>query len=61
MEGQIHTAPNLHSDWVGQDSHTLFGEAIGLEVNVLNDADAAGVAEITFGAGKDQPRHRVSS
>jgi polyphosphate glucokinase len=51
----IGTAANLHPDWVGVDAATLFADATGRPVTVLNDADAAGVAEMTFGAGRGRP------
>ena len=49
--GTIRTAANVDKAWIGTDAATLFGKAIGNEVRVLNDADAAGIAEMTFGAG----------
>lgn len=49
-----HTAANLHPAWVGRDLSELFGAASGCPVGVINDADAAGLAEITYGAGKDR-------
>jgi polyphosphate glucokinase len=50
--GVVRTAPNLDSAWVGVDARALFAAAAGLtEVEVLNDADAAGQAEMRFGAG----------
>jgi polyphosphate glucokinase len=45
------TAANLDKAWVGVDAAALFGKATGNPARVLNDADAAGVAEMTFGAG----------
>jgi polyphosphate glucokinase len=50
--GTTLTAHNLDPAWVGLDARALFAKATGLDVRVLNDADAAGVAEMTFGAGK---------
>jgi len=50
-DGDIRTAPNLDPDWIGVDARALLGKAAGSPVKVLNDADAAGVAEMTFGAG----------
>jgi polyphosphate glucokinase len=50
-DGVTRTAANLDPAWVGLDAHGLFGKATGSPVTVLNDADAAGVAEMTFGAG----------
>jgi polyphosphate glucokinase len=50
--GVVRTAPNLDSAWVGVDARAQFATATGLtEVEVLNDADAAGQAEMRFGAG----------
>ena len=50
-DGVTRTAANLDPAWIGVDAAALFGEAAGNRVRVLNDADAAGVAEMTFGAG----------
>jgi polyphosphate glucokinase len=51
VNGTIRTAANLEKDWIGVDGRALFHGTTGLDVTVLNDADAAGVAEMTFGAG----------
>ncbi|WP_411077120.1 polyphosphate--glucose phosphotransferase [Streptomyces sp. cmx-10-25] len=49
----IRTAANVDKAWIDVDAGALIGERIGgLPVIVLNDADAAGVAEMTFGAGR---------
>ncbi|MFG2312106.1 polyphosphate--glucose phosphotransferase [Streptomyces sp. NPDC048566] len=49
----IRTAANVDKSWIDTDAGALLGERIGgLPVTVLNDADAAGVAEMQFGAGK---------
>lgn len=50
--GVTMTAANVDPSWVGQDAAALFGEATGCTVTMTNDADAAGVAEVKFGAGK---------
>ena len=50
-DGEIRTAANLDPAWIGLDAGALFSKAAGNPVRVLNDADAAGVAEMTFGAG----------
>ena len=52
--GIIRTAANLDKSWIGIDGARVFGQATGLDVTVLNDADAAGIAEMRFGAGKGQ-------
>ncbi|MFE6710150.1 polyphosphate--glucose phosphotransferase [Streptomyces sp. NPDC057695] len=49
----IRTAANVDKSWIDVDAGTLLSERLGgLPVTVLNDADAAGVAEMTFGAGR---------
>ncbi|MFF8839714.1 polyphosphate--glucose phosphotransferase [Streptomyces sp. NPDC015130] len=49
----VRTAANVDKSWIGVDAGTLLSERLGgLPVTVLNDADAAGVAEMTFGAGR---------
>ena len=53
-DGVTRTAANLDPAWIGLDAGALFGKATGNPVRVLNDADAAGVAEMTFGAGVGQ-------
>jgi len=50
-DGVTRTAANLDPAWIGLDAASLFGKATEDRVRVLNDADAAGVAEMTFGAG----------
>ncbi len=52
--GIIKTAANVDDDWIGTDAHALFHEVTGSPIRVLNDADAAGVAEMEIGAGKGQ-------
>ena len=51
INGTIRSAANVDKSWIGTDAAALFGKATGGEVAVLNDADAAGIAEMTFGAG----------
>jgi polyphosphate glucokinase len=49
--GVVETAANIDQSWIGVDAHDLFGAALKRGVVVLNDADAAGLAEMSFGAG----------
>jgi polyphosphate glucokinase len=49
--GVTYTAANLDPAWVGLDARALFTKATGLTLSMLNDADAAGMAEMKFGAG----------
>jgi len=51
LNGTIRSAANVDKTWIGTDAAALFTKAIGTDVAVLNDADAAGIAEMTFGAG----------
>ena len=46
------SAANVDKKWIGADAAAVFQKATGCPVSLLNDADAAGVAEMTFGAGK---------
>ncbi|MEV0980736.1 polyphosphate--glucose phosphotransferase [Streptomyces sp. NPDC049915] len=51
----IRTAANVDPGWIDKDARALFAERLGgLPVTVVNDADAAGVAEMRYGAGKDR-------
>jgi len=52
--GVTRSAANVDPAWVGTDARALFAEALGQPVTVVNDADAAGVAEMRFGAGVGQ-------
>ncbi len=45
---------NLSKKWLNTNAEELLSKATGLEVTVINDADAAGFAEIKYGAGKDK-------
>jgi len=54
IRGVVHTAANMDKSWIGLDADHLFTEALGRPVTMMNDADAAGVAEMRFGAGKDK-------
>src|SRR5262245_41863649 len=48
------TAANVDAAWIGTDADALFTERLDMPVLMLNDADAAGLAEVRFGAGKDR-------
>jgi polyphosphate glucokinase len=54
VDGVVRTAANVDKSWLDAPAAQLFGERLGKPVTVLNDADAAGVAEVAFGAGRDQ-------
>jgi polyphosphate glucokinase len=50
--GVVLTAANIHKSWVNTDAVALFSNETGCQTYVMNDADAAGLAEMKFGAGK---------
>ena len=52
--GVTYTAANLDPAWIGLDARALFAKATGLTISMLNDADAAGTAEMKFGAAAGQ-------
>jgi polyphosphate glucokinase len=52
QKGIIRTAANLHKSWVEVDGDAIFTKASGCDVVMINDADAAGLAEARFGAGE---------
>lgn len=49
------TAANIDPAWIGTDVVKLLSAKIGLETAVINDADAAGLAEVAYGAGRGVP------
>ncbi len=49
--GVVHTAANVDKSWIGTDGKSLLEQKTGQSVLLLNDADAAGLAEFKFGAG----------
>lgn len=50
--GKVCTAANIDHGWIGVDGPALVEKPLGRQVIFLNDADAAGVAEVKWGAGK---------
>ncbi|MBL7826295.1 MAG: ROK family protein [Saprospiraceae bacterium] len=53
-KGVSHSAANIDSSWIGTDIQKVFGDACGCPVFATNDADAAGVAEMRFGVGRNE-------
>ncbi len=53
-DGVMLTAANVDKSWIGTDGRKLFEHRTGCDVTLLNDADAAGMAEMGFGAGRDK-------
>jgi polyphosphate glucokinase len=51
--GVVETASNIDHAWIGVNAVELFSKTTGRSVTVVNDADAAGIAEVRYGAGRD--------
>jgi polyphosphate glucokinase len=51
-EGTVLMAANISEKWVGVNGDKLLGKVTGCPCSLINDADAAGLAEMRFGAGK---------
>jgi len=51
-DGVAYNAANVDESWVGTNGQKLFQRKTGCPVLLLNDADAAGIAEMEFGAGR---------
>jgi len=54
QHGVTLSAANVSKEWIGLDADAMFEAELGREVHVLNDADAAGIAEVKFGAARGQ-------
>lgn len=52
QHGRTMSAANVSKEWIGFEADAHFERVLGRSVHVLNDADAAGVAEMRFGAGR---------
>ncbi|MEV5571829.1 polyphosphate--glucose phosphotransferase [Spirillospora sp. NPDC052269] len=50
--GTTMTAANMDKSWIGLDAAGLLARVTGRRITLLNDADAAGVAEMTYGTGR---------
>ncbi|MGV8896025.1 MAG: polyphosphate--glucose phosphotransferase [Rhodoglobus sp.] len=51
--GRTMSAANVSNKWIGLEAEALFEKALGRDIHFVNDADAAGYAEVRFGAAKD--------
>jgi polyphosphate glucokinase len=52
--GRTMSAANVSKKWIGLEAEKLFEKAIGRDIHFVNDADAAGYAEVRYGAAKDR-------
>jgi len=53
QSGIVKTASNIDKSWIGTNAETIFTQITKNPVKVMNDADAAGIAEMRFGYGRD--------
>ncbi|MFC2015583.1 polyphosphate--glucose phosphotransferase [Chloroflexota bacterium] len=53
-KGTVYTAANVDRSWIGVNGQKLFRKKTRCPVTLVNDADAAGTAEMEFGAGRGQ-------
>lgn len=53
-DGVVRSAANIDPAWIGTDADALFSARLGRPVHVVNDADAAGLAEVRWGAARDR-------
>lgn len=51
-KGRVLSATRIHAAWIDADAEHLFREITGCPVHLINDTDATGMAEMTFGVGK---------
>jgi len=51
-DGRLTTAANIDKGWVNAPAQDMFSNRLGQAVTIINDADAAGIAEMRYGAGR---------
>lgn len=54
VRGVVRSAANIDESWIGTDAVKMFRDKLQREVVVVNDADAAGLAEVRYGAARDE-------
>jgi len=53
--GRTRTAANIDKSWIDAEAEKIFEDHLGRDILLVNDADAAGMAEVRYGAAKDHP------
>src|ERR671912_220568 len=53
--GRTRSAANIDKSWIDAEAEKIFEDHLGRDIMLVNDADAAGVAEVRYGAAKDHP------
>lgn len=52
INGRTMSAANVSDEWIGLEAEALFEKALSRDIHFVNDADAAGIAELRYGAAK---------
>ena len=60
-DGRLASAANIDQRWIGWPATDNIGAAIGRPVLIINDADAAGMAELAYGAAEGRIGHRAAA
>ena len=53
--GRTRSAANIDKSWIDAEAEKIFEDHLGRDIMLVNDADAAGIAEVHYGAAKDHP------
>ena len=53
--GQTRSAANIDKSWIDCQAEKIFEDKLGRDIYLMNDADAAGIAEVHYGAAKGHP------
>jgi len=53
--GRTRSAANIDPSWIDCEAEKIFEDHLGRDIMLVNDADAAGIAEVRYGAAKDHP------
>jgi len=54
-DGKTMSAANVSNEWIGLEAEKLFEQSLGHDIHFVNDADAAGIAEVRYGAARGVP------
>ena len=58
-DNHVRYSANLDQSWIGSNITAILAEHTGRRIFIMNDADAAGLAEMTFGAGRKHRKKTV--
>jgi polyphosphate glucokinase len=53
--GRTRSAANIDKSWIDAEAEKIFEDHLGRDIMLVNDADAAGMAEVRYGAARDHP------